>query len=258
LFNFIGNALGQWSQSSQESEPGAPGLDVSVPGIPMPGRIDPIPATDSPSVGEERRWFGVAALGRITDLQQREWLAFRHGHAAPPSGRVVDWPSFCTELGARVVSDGYSAYGTRSSTVGEAFYQGARSVLGGEAEAWSVCHLMSELPVNARQRRLMRATFLKDAHVGVVVGGTLGTREECEILSAAGGVALPIGASGGTAFMLWSRLVAEYAIQLTRELLTAFEGLGDPTRTKEDHLNAVTRIVEAHYARRLGSRAGSR
>ena len=114
---------------------------------------------------------------------------------------------------------------------------------------------MSELPLNVRQRRLVRATFLRAAHVGVVIGGTMGTREEYELLREAGGFIIPIGASGGTAFALWSRLIETYAVQLTADLLRAFEGLGNPLLPQEEQVNAVMRLVDAKFALRSASRA---
>jgi hypothetical protein len=63
---------------------------------------------------------------------------------------------------------------------------------------------------------------------GMFLGGSKGTRTEYELLKAAGGRALPIGASGGVAYSLW----CELRETVEGDLREDFEALG--TLTLED------------------------
>lgn len=90
----------------------------------------------------------------------------------------------------------------------------------------------------------MRAGFRKEmasvSGVGIFLGGSDGTRKEHELLIAAGGRALPIGASGGVAYSLWCEMRETVAGDLGQD----FEALGALTLEDGRLLVALENLLE--------------
>jgi hypothetical protein len=95
------------------------------------------------------------------------------------------------------------------------------------------------------KREQMRAGFREEmasvSGFGIFLGGSKGTRKEYELLIAAGGRALPIGASGGVAYRLW----CEMRETVPGDLREDFEALGTLRLEDPRLLVALENLLES-------------
>lgn len=193
----------------------------------------PAPAGMVPSRPLTEGDFHIAVSGNITATTQKN-----------------EWTAFCYQLGSILAEKHYGVYGTRAPTVGLAFHRGAHDYLAclPNWEALQTCRLMPALHDTPELCQSIRKNFLKDVHLGVFVGGGHSTKEEYEILQSRGGFALPIGASGGSAQQIWSRLREKYRAELSPELFDAYEAIGDPSRIQDEIMAAVMALIDDQFA----------
>lgn len=159
-----------------------------------------------------------------------------------------NWSAFCHELGRALVRDGYRILATNAKGVGKAFYQGAVEYLTsqGDPDTLGKCIFAHVGAEHTEQIRKNRENLLQGVDACVFVAGGQGTAEEHHILSSGGVLCIPIGASGGTAQVLWREWERTHLPNYQVATTDSWLRLGQKGIDVLDYVNAVRAILSGY------------